>query len=137
MSDPTYDYIIIGAGSAGCVLANRLSAQPDRTVLLLEAGAGDHSSAIQTPAAFPTLFKSKLDWNYATEPQVGLDGRSLYWPRGKVLGGCSAVNAMIYIRGDPQDYNDRAKQGNIGCSYPDILPYFQKAEHQVCISTEG
>jgi choline dehydrogenase-like flavoprotein len=77
MPDTTYDYIIIGAGSAGCVLANRLSAQPDRTVLLLEAGASDCSSAIHTPAAFPTLFKSKLDWNYMTEPQVGLDGRSL------------------------------------------------------------
>lgn len=99
MPETTYDYIIIGAGSAGCVLANRLSAQPDRTVLLLEAGVSDRSSAIHTPAAFPTLFKSKLDWNYTTEPQVGLNGRSLYWPRGKVPGGCSAMNAMIYIRG--------------------------------------
>jgi choline dehydrogenase len=131
MPETTYDYIIIGAGSAGCVLANRLSAQPDRTVLLLEAGASDRSSAIQTPAAFPTLFKGKLDWNYTTEPQVGLDGRSLYWPRGKVLGGCSAMNAMIYIRGNPQDYDNWAKQGNIGWSYADVLPYFQKAEHQV------
>jgi choline dehydrogenase len=137
MPETTYDYIIIGAGSAGCVLANRLSAQPDRTVLLLEAGASDRASAIQTPAAFPTLFKSKLDWNYTTEPQTALNGRSLYWPRGKVLGGCSAMNAMIYTRGNPQDYNDWAKQGNIGWSYADVLPYFQKAEHQVRLATEG
>lgn len=131
MPETTYDYIIIGAGSAGCVLANRLTTQPDRTVLLLEAGASDRSSAIHTPVAFPTLFKGGLDWNYTTEPQTALDGRSLYWPRGKVLGGSSAMNAMIYIRGNPQDYDDWAKQGNIGWSYADVLPYFQKAEHQV------
>jgi choline dehydrogenase len=136
MPDPTYDYIIIGAGSAGCVLANRLSTQPDRTVLLLEAGASDRSSSIHIPAAFPTLFKGKLDWNYTTEPQTALDGRSLYWPRGKVLGGSNAMNAMIYIRGNPQNYDNWAKQGNIGWSYADILPYFQKAEHYVHRASE-
>ena len=99
------DYVIVGAGSAGCVLAARLSEDPKVHVALLEAGGADDRREIRIPAAFSKLFKSPLDWNYATEPQEHLHGRALYWPRGKVLGGSSSINAMIYIRGNPADYN--------------------------------
>ncbi len=124
------DYIIIGAGSAGCVLANRLTAQPNTTVLLLEAGMPDKVTEIQIPAAFSKLFKGPLDWNYTTEPQPECNRRQLYWPRGKVLGGSSSINAMIYMRGHATTYDDWEKQGNSGWSYADVLPYFKRGEHQ-------
>ena len=120
-----FDYIIIGAGSAGCVLANRLSAKPDLEVLLLEAGGQEQGLNHRVPAAFPKLFKSKSDWAFYTEPQAELGGRKLYWPRGKVLGGSSAINAMIYIRGNPYDYDDWKMPG---WSYREVLPYFRKLE---------
>src|SRR5690348_2919341 len=100
-----YDYILVGAGSAGCVLANRLSADPGVSVLLLEAGRPDDKREIHIPAAFSKLFKTPYDWAYETEPEPKLDNRRLYWPRGKMLGGSSSLNAMIYIRGNRYDYD--------------------------------
>lgn len=125
-----YDYIIIGAGSAGCVLANRLSEDPTVKVLLLEAGGRDNRKEIHIPLAFSKLFKGPCDWTYFTEPEAQLDNRSLYWPRGKVLGGSSSINAMIYIRGNRADYDHWRDLGNEGWGYRDVLPYFKKSEHQ-------
>jgi choline dehydrogenase len=125
-----YDYVIVGAGSAGCVLANRLSKDRAARVLLLEAGGPDRQKEIHIPVAFPKLFKTALDWNYQTQPQPHLGGRCLYWPRGKVLGGSSATHAMIYIRGAARDYDDWQAAGNAGWSYADVLPYFKRAENQ-------
>ncbi len=125
-----YDYIIVGAGSAGCVLANRLSANPKNQVLLLEAGVRARLSAIQIPAAFAKLFKTPLDWAYETEPQAELNHRRLFWPRGKVLGGSSSINAMLYIRGHRDDYDRWQELGNYGWGYSDLLPYFKKSENQ-------
>lgn len=126
-SSDTYDYIVVGAGSAGCVLANRLSENGD-SVLLLEAGEPDEKREIHIPAAFPKLFKTDVDWEYYTEPQASMNGRELYWPRGKTLGGSSSINAMIYIRGHPVDYDGWAALGNEGWGYEDVLPYFRKSE---------
>ncbi|MGB9122248.1 MAG: GMC family oxidoreductase N-terminal domain-containing protein, partial [Candidatus Angelobacter sp.] len=125
-----YDYIIIGAGSAGCVLANRLSEDPTVKVLLLEAGSRDTRKEIHMPLAFSKLFKGPCDWTYFTEPEAALGNRSLYWPRGKVLGGSSSINAMIYIRGNHADYDQWRDQGNPGWGYADVLPYFKKSEKQ-------
>jgi len=126
-----YDYIIVGAGSAGCVLANRLSEDPSVRVLLLEAGGKDRSLKIKIPAAFPEQFHTKLDWDFATEPEPHVDGRSLYIPRGKALGGSSSMNAMLYVRGRPLDYDGWEAQGAPGWGYADVLPYFIKAEDNV------
>jgi choline dehydrogenase len=125
-----HDYIIIGAGSAGCVLAHRLSADPQRKVLLLEAGEPDRKQEIHIPAAFAKLFKTECDWHYYTEPQENLFDRRLYWPRGKMLGGSSSMNAMIYIRGHQSDYDRWRELGNEGWGFADVLPYFKAAEHQ-------
>ena len=126
-----HDYVIVGAGSAGCVLANRLSEDPSVRVLLLEAGGKDRSLKIKIPAAFPEQFHTKLDWDLATEPEPHVNGRSLYMPRGKALGGCSSMNAMLYVRGRPLDYDSWEAQGARGWGYADILPYFIKAEDNV------
>ncbi len=125
-----FDYVIVGAGSAGCVLASRLSEDATTQVLLLEAGGHDRAREVRIPIAFPKLFKTPLDWNYETEPQAQLSGRRLYWPRGKLLGGCSSTNAMIYIRGAPQDYDSWHAAGATGWRYVDVLPYFKRAECQ-------
>ncbi len=124
------DYLIVGAGSAGCVLANRLSEDPASSVLLLEAGPADDMPEIQIPLAFPQLFKSPLDWAYITEPEPHLGDRKLYWPRGKMLGGSSSINAMIYIRGNRADYDQWSSLGNEGWDYKSVLPYFTTAENQ-------
>jgi choline dehydrogenase len=120
--------VIVGAGSAGCVLANRLSEDPSVRVLLLEAGGKDRSLNIKIPAAFPKQFHTKLDWDFATEPETHVDGRSLYIPRGKALGGSSSMNAMLYVRGRPLDYDSWEAQGAPGWGYRDVLPYFLKSE---------
>jgi choline dehydrogenase len=125
-----YDYIIVGAGSAGCVLANRLTEDPKTKVLLLEAGGQDTPKEIHMPVAFSKLFKGPCDWSYYTEPQEQLGDRRLYWPRGKVLGGCSSMNAMIYIRGHRSDYDRWRDLGNPGWGYSDALEYFKKSEDQ-------
>jgi choline dehydrogenase-like flavoprotein len=126
----TYDYIIVGAGSAGCVLAARLSENSAVSVLLLEAGGRDTAREIGIPAAFSKLFKTKVDWNYTTEPEPHLNNRRLYWPRGKVLGGSSSINAMIYIRGNAADYDAWENAGNTGWGFSDVLPYFRKSENR-------
>ncbi|MCB8962739.1 MAG: choline dehydrogenase [Ardenticatenales bacterium] len=131
-----YDYIIVGAGAAGCVLANRLSADPGCRVLLLEAGPTDRRREIHIPAAFSRLFRSSLDWGYETEPEPALNGRQLYWPRGKVLGGSTSINAMIYQRGHPAIYDQWAAAGNPHWRYADILPYFKRAENQTRVRDE-
>jgi choline dehydrogenase len=123
-----FDYVIVGAGSAGCVLAARLSEDPDVTVALLEAGGPDTADEIRTPAAFPAVFKSSLDWDLLGEQEPGLGGRRLYLPRGRVLGGSSSINAMIYIRGNRADYDEWAAMGFDGWGYDDVLPYFRRAE---------
>ncbi|HTV58324.1 MAG TPA: choline dehydrogenase [Verrucomicrobiae bacterium] len=126
----SYDYVIVGAGSAGCVLASRLSEDPSSRVLLLEAGGNDKRREIKIPAAFSRLFKTEVDWNYSTEPEPHLHHRQLYWPRGKVVGGSSSINAMIYIRGNRADYDGWRDLGNEGWGFDDVLPYFKKSENQ-------
>ena len=122
------DYVIVGAGTAGCVLAARLSEDPDVRVVLLEAGGPDSRPEIHIPAAFSKLFKTDADWAYFTTPQEGAAGRRLFWPRGRVLGGSSAINAMIYIRGHRADFDGWAADGCEGWGYADVLPYFRKSE---------
>ena len=130
-ADSLYDYIIVGAGSAGCVLANRLSADRDLRVLLLEAGGRDSNPWIHVPVGyFKTLHNPKTDWCYRTDPEPGLAGRRLDWPRGRVLGGSSSINGLLYIRGQAEDYNHWRQLGNPGWSHADVLPYFKRAEDQ-------
>jgi choline dehydrogenase len=126
-----FDYIVVGAGSAGCVLANRLTEDPATRVLLIEAGGRDRSPNIKIPAAFAKQFHTKLDWDFSTEPEPHVDGRSLYVPRGKSLGGSSSMNAMLYVRGRPLDYDLWEAQGAAGWGWRDVLPYFLKSEDDV------
>jgi choline dehydrogenase len=131
VTEATYDYVVVGSGSAGAVLAARLSEDPGTTVLLLEAGgeSGD-ADEVNIPAAFASLFKTKWDWSYSTTGQKQLHDRRAFWPRMKALGGCSAMNAMIYIRGNRADYDAwRDQYGADGWGYDDVLPFFVKAEH--------
>ncbi|WP_035656353.1 GMC family oxidoreductase N-terminal domain-containing protein, partial [Bradyrhizobium sp. STM 3809] len=129
--DLEFDYIVVGAGSAGCVLANRLSSDGRHTVLLLEAGPKDTNIWIHVPLGYGKLFKEKtVNWMYQTEPEPGLDGRSVFQPRGKVLGGSSSINGLLYVRGQHEDYDRWRQRGNIGWGYDDVLPYFKRAENQ-------
>lgn len=125
----SYDYLIIGAGSSGCVLANRLSADPANKVLLLEAGGPDKNLLLHIPGAYGKLFKKKYDWGFWTEPQANVNQRKIYLPRGKTLGGCSSTNAMAYVRGNQADYDEWAALGATGWSYEEVLPYFLRSEH--------
>src|ERR1700681_3021993 len=126
-----FDYVIVGAGSAGCVLANRLSADGRNSVLLLEAGPKDTNLWIHVPLGYAKLFKDKsVNWMYQTEPEPGLGGRTVFQPRGKVLGGSSSINGLLYVRGQHEDYDRWRQRGNAGWGYDDVLPYFKKAENQ-------
>jgi choline dehydrogenase len=133
-SRESFDFVIVGAGSAGCVLANRLSADPSVRVLLLEAGPEDTAEAIGVPALFSSLFGSEIDWNYQLEPQRHYQGWSRY-PRGKTLGGSSSINAMVYIRGDRADFDGWRDRGCLGWGYDEVLPYFIQAEHNSRLGT--
>ena len=125
----SYDYIIVGAGSAGCVLANRLSEDEGKTVLLLEAGGADHNIFIHIPAGFfKTISNPKVNWLYTTEPEGSSGNRSISWPRGKVLGGSSSINGHLIVRGQREDYDGWRQLGNAGWSFDDVLPYFRKFE---------
>jgi choline dehydrogenase len=130
MSFTSYDTIIVGAGSAGCVVAARLSEDPARRVLLLEAGGPDEHPDIRIPFYAYRLQRGPFDWGYVSEPQPGLGGRQIDWPRGRVLGGTSAINAMVYIRGHRRVFDAWAEAGNEGWSYEELLPLFRRAEHQ-------
>jgi choline dehydrogenase len=125
-----YDYIIVGAGSAGCVLANRLTADGRYSVLLLEAGPPDTYPWIHVPIGYAkTMFDARYNWCFYTEPDPGMNGRKIYWPRGKTLGGSSSINGLIYVRGQREDYDRWAAAGNAGWSYGEVLPYFKRLEH--------
>jgi choline dehydrogenase len=125
-----YDYVIVGAGSAGCLLAARLTEDRDARVLLIEAGGKDRSPKIKIPAAFAQQFQTKLDWNYESEPEPGCNGRRLYIPRGRGLGGSSSMNAMLYVRGTAADYDGWAAEGCTGWSWEEVLPYFKRSERR-------
>ena len=130
----TYDNIVIGGGAAGCVVAARLSEDPARKVLLLEAGGHNRRLSVKAPAAFSSQFGTKLDWEYWTEPEENLFGRSLHEPRGKLLGGCSSMNAMMYVRGNAYDYDSWVGQGADGWSADEVLPYFKRSERNANFS---
>ena len=124
-----FDYVIVGGGTAGCVLANRLSANSAHSVLVLEAGPKDDYLWIHIPIGYgKTMFNPRYNWGFYTEPEPSMNGRKVYWPRGRGLGGSSSINGLIYVRGQPQDYDRWADAGNSGWGWRDVLPYFIRSE---------
>src|SRR5215211_6938977 len=123
------DYVVVGTGSAGSVIANRLSADPSVRVVVLEAGPMDKDKFVHIPAAFAKLFRSEMDWDYLTEPQKELDGRQIYWPRGKVLGGSSSMNAMMWVRGFAADYDEWGELAGKDWSFAEVVKYFNRIEN--------
>ncbi|MCB8838592.1 GMC family oxidoreductase [Aurantimonas sp. VKM B-3413] len=135
-----FDYIVVGAGSAGCVLADRLSENGRHSVLLLEAGGSDRRFWIKLPIGYGRVFyDERVNWKFETEPDAGLGGRSSYWPRGKVVGGSSSINALLYVRGLPHDFDDWRDGGASGWSWDDVRPYFEKVERRIALdeTSEG
>ncbi|MDA2990584.1 MAG: GMC family oxidoreductase N-terminal domain-containing protein [Actinomycetota bacterium] len=130
------DYVVVGTGSAGSVVANRLSADPGVRVVVLEAGPMDSDKFVHIPAAFSKLFRSPMDWDYLTEPQKGVGGREIYWPRGKVLGGSSSMNAMMWVPGFPADYDEWGRQAGQQWDYAHLRPYFDRAENGALVISE-
>ena len=123
------DYIVVGAGSAGCVVANRLSADPGSRVLLLEAGPRDNYLWIHIPIGYgKTMFHPLYNWGFHTDPELGTNNRKIYWPRGRGLGGCSSINGLIFVRGQHEDYDRWAAAGNKGWGWKDVMPYFLRSE---------
>lgn len=138
MAEDNWDFIVVGAGSAGCVLANRLSADPETRVLLLEAGPPDRNPWIHIPVGYyKTVGNPKTDWGYVTEPDPNLDGRRVNWPRGKVLGGSSSINGLLYVRGQAEDYDHWRQLGCTGWGFDDVLPYFRRSEDKESPDNDG
>ncbi|MET0597304.1 MAG: GMC family oxidoreductase N-terminal domain-containing protein, partial [Mesorhizobium sp.] len=126
----SFDFIVVGAGSAGCVVAERLSANGRYSVLVLEAGGSDRRFFVQMPLGYgKTFYDKSINWNYYAEPDPGLNGQRDFWPRGKLLGGSGSINAMVWIRGDRRDYDDWAAAGNPGWAFEDVLPFFKALEN--------
>ena len=126
------DYVIVGAGSAGCALADKLSEDGRRTVLVLEAGGSDFRFWIKVPIGYGrTFYDERVNWKFESEPEPGLDNRRIYWPRGRVVGGSSSINAMVYVRGMPADFEDWRAAGNVGWGWDDVEPYFRRSERSV------
>ena len=131
------DFVIVGAGSAGCVMAARLSEDPATRVVMLEAGGHDRHFWIHVPLGYgKTITDKRVNWCYETEPEPNLNGRRVFWPRGKVLGGSSSINGLVYIRGQKEDFDHWRQLGNTGWSFDDVLPYFRRSEHQTRGETE-
>jgi len=127
------DYVVVGTGSAGSVVANRLSADSGNNVVVLEAGPMDKEKFVHIPAAFSKLFRSPLDWDYLTEPQKEVGGREIYWPRGKVLGGSSSMNAMMWVPGFPEDYDEWAQHAGDDWDYAHLRTYFDRVENSALV----
>ena len=129
MAKNVFDYIVVGAGAAGCAVANRLSEDPEVTVAILEAGGKDSNPLIHMPAGFTKLTSDDVNWGFKTVPQPQVNNREMHYPQGRTLGGSTSINAMIYIRGHRSDYDEWRDLGNEGWGYDDVLPYFKKSEN--------